>query len=39
MVIIKESMTLAELLIDLCAIVGGVFVIYGIANKLLQRGK
>lgn len=39
MVITKENKPLAKFLINLCAIVGGVFVMFGILNSLVQSTK
>lgn len=39
MVITKENKPLAKFLINLCAIVGGVFVMFGILNSTVQSSK
>lgn len=39
MVIIKDPQPIGKLLIRLCAIVGGVFVIFGIVNRVTEKLK
>lgn len=39
MVITKENKPLSKFLINLCAIVGGVFVVFGLLNSTVQSLK